>query len=376
MNKKIRVLEVVGRMDMAGQETFLMNIFRNADREKYDFYFSVNTDHIGAFENEILKLDGKIYHNPYYPDKRNLFKYLKSFRNFLKKEGPFDVIHCHVWLFSGFILKIAKKEKIPVRIMHSHNTNDGKKKSFFRRLYNWYAKKMIKNYSTNFVACGKEAYKALFNIECKNDDHILNNSIDLTLFNEKQYNLSAKKNELGVAENDKVFVSVARFFDVKNHVKIISTFNEYLTYNKNAILLLVGDGVLKQTIYNLVKEKGILNKVKFLGVRNDVNTILLCSDIFIMPSKFEGLPVSLVEAQAAGVHCVISDTITKEIDMGLDLISMLSINAPDNLWCKKFIDVSKVEKPAFIKRAKFIELNGYTIDATWRKLDLIYEHQS
>lgn len=369
----IKVLEVVGKMDRAGQETFLMNVFRNINKDKYDVSFSVNTEYIGAYEEEIKSLGGKIFHNPYSVNTRNFRKYIKAFRKYIRENGPFDVVHCHVWLFGGFIMWAAKKENVPIRIMHSHSTGDKYSHSIFRTVYRKISKKLINKYATQKVACGKDAYSALFDVSCPNDDLILNNAIDIASFDEKNINLEAYKTELGLNFENFVIVSVARFCDVKNHKKIISIFTEIHKRIPEAVLLLVGDGELRKDIINQIENEKLTDSVKLLGVRNDVNKILLCSDIFLMPSKFEGLPVSLVEAQAAGVICMISDKITDEIDMGLELIYKLSIFDSDSKWAENIEKFKNSRKPLFEKRFEHISKKGYTISGTLKKLDLIYD---
>lgn len=163
------------------------------------------------------------------------------------------------------------------------------------------------------------------------------------------------------------------FCDVKNHKKIISIFTEIHKRIPEAVLLLVGDGELRKDIINQIENEKLTDSVKLLGVRNDVNKILLCSDIFLMPSKFEGLPVSLVEAQAAGVICMISDKITDEIDMGLELIYKLSIFDSDSKWAENIEKFKNSRKPLFEKRFEHISKKGYTISGTLKKLDLIYD---
>ena len=369
----IRVLEVVGRMDRAGQETFLMNIFRKADKRKYEISFAVNTNYIGAYESEIETLGGKIYHNPYPASLPHLLRYLDSFRKVLRDEGPFDVIHCHVWLFGGFILWAARKEGVPIRIMHSHNTSDGYKRTLARRLYRKIAFNLIKKNATKFVACGKDAYKALFHEECPDSNHILNNAVDPHLFDEKQFDCGLIKRALHIRDDRIVIISVARFSDVKNHDKMISVFETFLKqYGNSAELLLVGSGELEERIQNLVISKKVNDNVHFLGVRSDINRLLAISDVFLMPSKFEGLPVSLIEAQASGCRCVISDVITNEVDMQIGLLTRLPLGIEDSIWARECYDAARKTPPPFAVRNASIEKYGYTINAVWRKLDELY----
>lgn len=368
----IKVLEVVGRMDRAGQETFLMNILRKADREKYDISFSVNTNYIGAYEEEIKKLDCQVYHNPFPADIRHLRRYIKSFRNILREKGPFDVVHCHTWLFGGFIMWAAKKEGVPVRIMHSHSTSDGYKSTIPRKIYQYIGKKLIKNNATCQVACGEDAYFALFDSKCDDKSKILNNAVAVEQFNDGNFDIAAYRKELSVPENAKVVISVARFSDVKNHKKIVSAFYQYQLTHPEAVLLLVGEGELKESIMVQVSELCITDKVKFMGVRSDVNKLLMCSNVFIMPSKFEGLPVSLVEAQAAGVACVISDTITDEVNMDLGLITKVDIVASDLIWAREIENSMLKEKQNYLIRKGKLTECGYSVESTWQKLERIY----
>jgi len=371
---KKRILEVVGRMDRAGQETFLMNIFRAADKNIYDFTFSVNGKHIGDYEQEIVQLGGKIYHNPYTISIKNIFKHIKVFRKYLRENGPFDVVHCHTYYFGGFIMWAAYKEGVPIRIMHSHNTSDGYKNSLYRILYRQITRNLILKYSTQLVGCGKDAYKSLFKKNVKSEDYILNNAIDINKFDENKIDVAKERKKINCEINDTIFISVARFFPVKNHEKIINIFNEYVNnINHNAKLLLVGDGTLLDNVKKQVNELKLNKKVIFLGKRNDVNKLLLISDLFIMPSLFEGLPVSLIEAQAAGTHCIISDTITDEVDMNIGLITKVSLNSSNLEWAKICHKKLRNKKLTFEYRKEKMEKKGYTVNGVWRKLKKIYD---
>ena len=368
-----KVVEVLGRLDRAGQETFIMNIFRNIDPQKYKLIFSVNTKYIGAYEDEVLSRGGEIYHNPYPANIKYLNFYLKEFRKFLRENGPFDVVHCHTYFFGGFIMWAAYKEGVPVRIMHSHSTTDGYDNTLYRKCYRQIARFLIHKYATDFAACGKDAYVALFQQNPPSTDKILNNAIDLDLFAKDAMFIRDYRKQFEINKSATVFISVARFNYVKNHHKIISVFKTYLNeIEENAILLLVGEGELKKEIEDEVKEYKIEKNVRFLGSRSDVDRLLQISDVFIMPSRWEGLPVSLVEAQAAGVRCVVSDVITDEIDMGLDLIYTCSLDCDSYMWvniCKQAADASR---PDELTRKKALSEHGYSIEAVLKKLEKIY----
>lgn len=360
-------------MNRAGQESFLMNILRSADLDKYEIWFSVNTDYVGDFEEEIKAIGGHVFHNPYCPSLKQLKKYTTAFKGFLRQEGPFDVVHCHVFYFSAFLLKAAFDEHIPIRVMHSHSTSDGYENTLKRKLYRKIALKLINKYSTEEVACGVDAYESFYNRKCPGDSKILNNSIFLDDYNEAKYNIVNLKRELQIPLVKTVFVSVARFLPVKNHSKIIGIFEQYHNeINANSILLLVGEGPLIDKIRKLVVEKKLEDNVVFMGIRSDVNMILMCSNLFLMPSLHEGLPVSLLEAQAAGVTCIISDTITKAIDMDLNLIEWCSLDENDIVWAKKCKNAVQKSKQEFDFRKRKIEKKGYSLSNVWKKLEDIY----
>lgn len=369
-----KILHVVGRMNRAGQETFLMNVLRSADLTKYDISFSVNTDYIGAYEQEIVELGGSIFHNPYPAKLRYLVPYLREFRKYIRNNGPFDIVHCHVYYFGGLIMWAAAKEEVPIRIMHSHNTNDARRDSFYRHFYRKMMSKFIRRYSTHLVACGQEAYQALFSLPCPSETAIINNAISLDKFKKEGNERFDLEDELGRPLTGSVFISVARFYKVKNHVKIIDVFDYYLKYyDSSAVLLLVGTGELFDDIKEYTINKGIVDSVFFLGSRDDVPRLLLASDLFLMPSLFEGLPVSLVEAQAAGTRCLISSTITKEVDMGIGILEYEHLDNDSSIWAEHCYRLLMKESVDYDRRKMMISNRGYSLDSVWRKLTNLYE---
>lgn len=377
MEDKIKVIHIVGRMDRAGQETFIMNVFRNIDKTKFEFHFSVNTSNECDFDEEILNMGGCILHNiPF--SLTNSIKYAKNLRNYLRINGPFQVIHSHVYYFSALVMIIAYLEGIPIRITHSHSTNDGKRGDIFRKIIRKTCASIIKIFSNRFIGCSDAACLALFGNKCgrKLNSIVVNNAIDINQFNNEVLNLEKEVNNFNINLKTKVFISVARFSDVKNHKKTISVFNKYIDkYSSECMLLLVGSGELENDIKEIVKDRKLCDKVLFLGTRTDINRLLSISDVFLMPSKFEGLPVSLVEAQAAGVNCVISDVITKEIDMNLDLVRYIGIEDTDDNWCKVIDEVLKKDRLGFKDRINALTEQGYNIEYTCSMLEKIYSNK-
>lgn len=363
--KKIKILQYTGAMNRGGAETLLMNIYRNIDRNKFEFHFITHSKEKSDYDEEIKLLGGKvIYLEP--ANIKCLSKYKKDFSLINKKFGPYDVIHSHIQLMNGLVLKEAKKNNIKIRISHAHSNGDCEKSSVFRSLYRIHSKNLIKKYSNYKLSCSYESGKYLYNYS---KFKVLNNAIDLSQFNEKIK--EDLREELGLNDNDILITHIGTFKEAKNHDFIIDVFNEINNKDKRYKLILVGRGNLLQDIKEKVKKLGLNEYVYFLGVRDDIPKILQATDIFFMPSKLEGLPVALVEAQSAGVNCVISTNIPKECDMGIGLINYESLSNDLNDWVNLILnlDLNYVD---FMVREKAIINKGYSLKENVKFLENLY----
>ncbi len=312
--KQVHVLVLDTVMDRGGAEAMIMNYMRNINRDIIKFDFLTNRDYRAAYEDEIESLGGKVYHMcPMYPGK--FHRYKKEVREFLKEHPEYKIIHSNLEERSYLPLKVAKKMGVPVRISHSHNRPLGINPKLIVR---YYFRFMLKFYNTHMFACGEEAGDWLYGKKNRDNVTIMNNAVDA---NQYRYNpeVSKKmKKQLGI-EGKKVIGHVGRFFPQKNHGFLIDIFNEIYKKDKDTVLLLVGGGELDDALKNQIKEKvrnlGLEDAVEFLGVREDVDRIVQTFDVFLLPSLFEGLPVTMVEAQAAGLPCVISDKVPIQCDL-------------------------------------------------------------
>ena len=370
----IRVLHVVGVMNRGGVETLIMNLYRKIDREKIQFDFLTHHDVEGAYDNEIKSLGGRIYTVPY-GIKTLHFRYIKALRRFFKEHTEYKIIHSHMSDAAGIIAKVGKEFNIPVRIAHSHISNPNH--SVFQKIYlQGYSRRLINSNCTHCFACSDEAGKYLFKNRIVNRDYsIIKNAIDL----EKFYpNKDKKEDKLFLTNDlDKVLIGhVGRFEKQKNHEFLIDIFFEFNKIVPNSELFLIGGGALgdegtKTMIEKKVFNLGLTNKVKFLGVRNDVDKIMKALDLFVFPSLYEGLPLTLVEAESTGVSCIVSDTITKEIDLGLKNFKFANINDIED-WIKKMLqllsinDIDRKECNTTVKNA------GYDINDLVDKLQSFY----
>lgn len=334
----IRILHIVGIMNRGGLETLIMNIYRNIDRDKVQFDFLVHSDMQGVFEEEIIKLGGTIYRISHV-SKVGPMKYKKELNKFFKSNQQYKIVHSHMNTISGIILREAKKCGIKIRISHSHNAYP--KMNLIESIYKNYSKLFINNNSTYKFACSKLAGSWLYGKKYENDVKIINNGVNINKF---KYNPDVngwKRKELNIDKNSFVVGHIASFTLQKNHDFLIDIFKEIKNQNDNAILLLVGDGVLKKSIRNKVRELGLVDNVIFLGIRDDIEQLIQVFDIMVFPSFHEGLPVTLIEAQASGLKCIISDNITKEVDMNIDLLKFLSLEKSARYWAEQSLNYIK-----------------------------------
>lgn len=343
----------------------LMNYYRNIDRELVQFDFLTHRYSKGAYDDEILRLGGRIYNLP----RLNPFdiKYHRELDLFFSKNN-YDIVHSHLDTMSAFPLKYAKKYGVPIRIAHSHNTNIDKNAKYLIKLV---SKKLIPENATDFFSCGQQAGEWMF----KNKNFIiLNNGIQVESFKYNQEYASILKKELGI-DNKYVIGHIGRLSKQKNHKFIIDFFYEFNRIVENSVLILVGSGELEEKIKKKVEKLGLSQKVYFLGVRDDANYLLSAMDLFVFPSLYEGLGVALIEAQANGIPCLISDRIPKEANIAPNVI-VKSLGDGPKAWAKllyesidSLVRIScqkEVIRSGFDIKANAIWLEGYYLNAAKR----------
>ncbi|MDR7073372.1 glycosyltransferase family 1 protein [Fictibacillus barbaricus] len=364
MDGPIRILHVVVNMNRGGAETLIMNLYRNIDRSKVQFDFL--TSKKGIFDSEIARLGGRIYRIPYVTEIGHI-KYIKSLDYFFEAHKDYRIVHSHMDKMSGLVLQSAAKAGIPCRVSHSHNTNS--EGGSIAKLYKWYAGNKINKSATHKIACSQKAANWLFRKK-SNEAFILKNGIDCNKFEFSNETRLKVRNDLGIPDDTFVVGHVGRFNKQKNHHFLIDIFAESLKENHKSILLLIGEGSLLPAIKKKVDDLHLNDCVKFLGVRDDVHHLFQAFDVFVFPSFHEGLPVTLIEAQCAGLPCLISDTITSEVDMGLEMVKKLPINSI-NKWKASLKSVRcSVLRNYHAKTA--LKNNGYDINAAATQTQDLY----
>ena len=336
-SKPIRVAQIMGKWLGGGVEAVVMNYYRNIDRNKVQFDFICDEDSKYIPREEIEKLGGKIILIPPY---QKPFKYHKELKKVLK-ERNYKIVHSHISTMSFFSLWAAKSAKVPVRIVHAHSTTNKQEKK--KNLMKQVLRPFSKVFANRYFCCSELAGRWLFGNKIYNQGkvYLLNNAIDVEKFKYNEKARKAKRKELNIKDKDLVIGHIGRFVKQKNHEFLIDIFNEIHKQNKNTILLLAGDGPLKEEIQNKVKKIGLEKNVQFLGQRNDANELYQAMDAFVLPSLYEGLPVVGVEAQTAGLPCFFSTDMTKETKV-LDSTKFIELSKSPKEWADIIIKELKL----------------------------------
>ena len=316
----IRILHIVTYMGRGGLETMLMNYYRSLDRSRVQFDFLTHRDFRADYDDEIEALGGRIYRLPSLnPFSRS---YLGTLDRFFGEHPEYRIVHSHLDCMSAIPLKAAKKHGVPVRIAHSHSSRQDRDLKYPLKLF---FKRLIPRQATQLFACGDEAGKWMFGTD---DFRVLNNAIDAERYCFDPKVRQEVRSELGIPADALVAGHVGRFMAPKNHGFLLRIFAQL---PDNAMLLLVGDGELRAENEHLAEELGIRDRVIFAGLRSDVERMLQAMDVFVFPSLYEGLPLSVIEAQAAGLPCLISDKVPIECKK-TDLVTQIPLDASPAEW--------------------------------------------
>lgn len=356
----IRILQCVNDMHRAGLETMLMNYYRNIDRTKIQFDFLTHRPYRSDYDDEIEKMGGKVYYAPrLYP--QNYPAYFKWMKNFFKEHPEYKVVHSHIDTMSYLPLLAAKKAGVPIRIAHSHNTSLDRD---FKYLLKQYFRLKINSVCTYRLACGEDAGKFLFG---DRSFKVIPNAIDAEKFYFNEELRNKKRKELGI-NSEFVVGHVGRLSYQKNHKFLIDIFKELLRKEPESLLLLVGVGEKEQEIRNQVENLGIDDKVRFLGNRSDVNELYQAMDVFVMPSFFEGIPVVGVEAQFAGLPCIFSDKVPREVRF-TDNCAFLPLSKSPDIWVN---DILKDYNNCRLKQFHNFKDSVYNIEYSHTLLENVY----
>ena len=371
---KYKILHVVGGMDKGGTETMLINMYKKIDKNKVQFDFLYTTNKETYYDKEIYKLGGNIIRIDSL-DLLNIKKIINQISNCIKNNGPYQAIHAHTLFNCGIAMKAAKKSGVDIRISHAHTTSDNEV-GLVRKIYISLMRKLILNNSTNLLACSDLAGKYLFGAEnIKSDKYTIfpnlisyENIIDVNYEDVDKFKIENK-----LQKDDLVIGHIGTFKESKNQKFLLKMVKVLKEKNKNVKLLLVGDGSMRDELETMCRDLDISDKVIFTGTRDDIDVILNSMDVFVFPSTFEGLGLVLLEAQAAGLPCVVSEAIQPEADLKLGLFSKLNLSDGAESWVNKIIEVYGKKETDKQKILDAFDKQGYSTEKCISKLLSIYK---
>lgn len=363
----IRVLNLFTILNRGGAETMVMNYYRHIDRSRVQFDFLVHREERGAYEDEIESLGGHIFRMmPVRP--WTAVSYRRAIRVFFAEHPEYHILHAHMSELGLYAFEEAKRAGIPVRICHAHNAPHG---IDFKSPVRWYMKTRMRPYITHRFMCGYESGLWLFGKKYQDSFIQMNNAIDAARFRFDTARRAAVRQSLELSDDILTVGHVGRFCYQKNHPFLIDAFASVRRQIPNAVLLLVGDGEDRGAMEARVRDKGLSGAVRFLGTRTDIPDLLQAMDVFAFPSHFEGLSVASVEAQAAGLPCLISDGIPIECKK-TDLVHVLPLGAGADAWGAELARLARESRETRRDMSEEIRAAGFDIAENARWLQNFY----
>lgn len=365
----IRVLHVVTVMNRNGLESRIMDIYRNIDRSKIQFDFLTHRKESGAYDSEIESLGGRVYHLPSISP-LHFFSYLKVLDSFFKNHKEYDIVHAHLNSYCTWVLMIAKRNGVRVRIAHSRNSGmDNNWKAIFKYL----SKLFVNGPTTHKFACSKQAGEWLFGkkgIIPPNYFKVIPNGFNLNKFKYNEDLRASKRIELGLNKQQIAVVLVGRLTYQKNHKFLFDVFEEILKTKPDAQLFLIGDGELRDELQLLVNKKRIHNNVTFVGNIPNVGDYLQAMDIMIFPSVYEGFGTVVIETQCIGLPTLASDVLPHETKITQCLEFMSPVKDSPRRWASKALDMYNTieRKPRHLE----VKTAGYDIEDSYKLLATFY----
>ena len=357
----IRVLQMIGTLGVGGSQTLMLNLYRHIDRERMQFDFILDHPDGTYFAEDVKALGARIYTMPSFRG-TNAGEIRRDWNNFFYTHPDYTVLHSHVRSYASLYLPIAKRHGLKT-IIHSHNSSNGEGMSAVVKNL---LQRPLRDQADVLMACSRDAGRWLYGERaCESDRFVfLPNAVDTARFAPDPARRRALRKELGV-EGRLVIGHVGRFHPQKNHSFLLDVFQCVHQQFPRSTLLLVGDGELRREVIEKAVALGVADDVILTGNRNDVPDLLGAMDRFAFPSLFEGLPVTLIEAQAAGLPCLISDAITEDVDIS-PLITRLPLGDAE-LWAREIL----LDRPRQDVREEIIRA-GFDVEASARMLSDLY----
>lgn len=345
----VRVLHIVGSMHPGGMENFIMNLYRAIDRNHVQFDFIVHQSGDADYEREIREMGGKLYTLP-----RLTAHPVSNLRQVYRivKDGQYGVVVRHTPNALAAPQIFAALWAGAYAVCHSHNTTDPKK------LLHALGKAMMKHARIGRFACSKDAGLWMFG---NRKFQVIHNAVDMERFCFSDQKRSLIRTEFSLGSRH-VYGHIANFTESKNHVFLMKVYAEIAKLDAKAAFFCIGDGELKESIRQEAEKLGIGNKVLFTGVRHDTDAFLSAMDVLIFPSLFEGLPLTLIEAQAAGLPILLSENVTRDVEVTEGLIDWEPIDEEPERWAHKAVELAAHQWDRACQRDR-IAAAGYDIES-------------
>lgn len=368
MPEPIRILHMIGSFEMGGSQAMVLNLYRSIDRSKVQFDFVIDHPDLNTLLPAFEELGAKIFIMPSF-NGINILKIRNRWDSFFKEHPEYKVLHSHVRSYASVYLSVAKKNGVKT-IIHSHSISNGFGFSSYIKAIMQFPLRYQADY---LFACSEKAGEWLFgkNATKKKNFYMISNAIDGERFEFNEIKRLQIRKKLGI-EDKFVIGHVGRFTESKNHIFLIEVFEEICRARDDAVLLLVGDGMLKDKIENKILSLGLEGKVLLMGNRSNTEDFYQIMDIFMFPSLWEGLGIAVVEAQASGLTCFISDSIPLEVDLGVGLISVISLEESASVWANQIVNQNRLKrkgwKEAVVNAGFDMKRNGQFLQTFYMKI--------
>ena len=363
--EKIKVLMVLGNTGMGGSQAFVLNLIQNCDLNRFHFDIVVSYEIPNGIGDRVRQLGCDIFLLPYFKV-YNYFQFVRKWHHFLSKHH-YDIVHAHATNSAAIFLKIAKEYGC-VTIAHSHSA--GYRGNLIQRLAKRVFAKGVNSVADYWFACSDKAALRLFGENYKNypNYYSIPNAINAERYKYEPQIAAQIRKEVGAEKDTLLCGHVGTFSQPKNHSFLLDVFYEVVKLNPKARLMCCGTGALMPQVKEKALTMGILDKILFTGVVMNVNEYLMAMDVFLFPSIFEGFPVSVIEAEASGLTVVMSDVITKEVDI-TDLIHRHSLSEPPSVWAESVCDIKTEDR---IKYNQIIATSQYNMRKSAELVSSLY----
>lgn len=363
----IRVLHVLGNTNLGGAESRTMDLYRHMDRERVQFDFLVHTDQEGHFDKEIRGLGGHIYHIPRFRI-YNYFSYVKAIKEFFCEHSDFHAVQGHMTSTAAIYLPIAKKAGISLTIAHARSAGVDKG---IKGIATRWLRRSLPDKTDYMFTCSRLAGISVFGSKAVEEGKtvFMPNAIDCKKFAYDPGMRSKIREELGISDKY-VIGHVGRFHYAKNHEYLLRVFDALCKKGrKEYVLLLLGEGEKMEEMKRLARELQIEDKVYFAGSRSNVSDYYQAMDYFVYPSRYEGLPGTVLEAQASGLSCLMSDSICEEVVV-TELVHTMGIEKSPECWAEYIENTEDYVRTSHLKE---VGRAGYDVEAQAEKMMKFYE---